>query len=251
MAKMRVLVLGQILSRLSGISSMVWMNLRLKLNWSNYQMHRVMGHRCNGAHGRRPGAELWGDGKNFAHKNFWMTFFNDKIFIFTQKISDDLSLVIDQIFEIFPVFTVCEMWYMTHICHGPFFSKKSLFQKKFLDDTFFLLSSYFRTHPTTLFLKILGGRMHLPPPTSNFWGKVPPKSPPMLPNSKHLLFILEKWQPSIKLWYFFRLLKGNVYSRTIRSIVTALKPSAFFIQSMYCHWFNCKKKYLSDTYLYG
>src|SRR6218665_1066665 len=44
----------------------------------------------------------------------------------------------------------------------------------------FSLFSYFRAHPTTLLLKILGGRMHGPSPTSNFGGTVPP-SPPRFP----------------------------------------------------------------------
>ena len=67
---------------------------------------------------------------------------------------------------------------------GPFFTRKPLFQnKKFLDDTFFLLSSYFHTHPITitLLLQILGdgymGRANL-----KFWGDrlpSPLKSPPM------------------------------------------------------------------------
>src|SRR6218665_376129 len=47
-------------------------------------------------------------------------------------------------------------------------------------NTFFLLFSYFRAYPTTLLLKILGGRMHGPPPSSNFGGTVPP-SPPRFP----------------------------------------------------------------------
>jgi len=46
------------------------------------------------------------------------------------------------------------------------------------------LTSYFRTHPITLLLEILGGRMHGPSPHLNlFLGRlsppVPPKSPPM------------------------------------------------------------------------
>src|SRR6218665_2023991 len=44
----------------------------------------------------------------------------------------------------------------------------------------FSLCSYFHAHPTTLLLKILGGPMHGPSPTSNFWGDRPP-SPPRSP----------------------------------------------------------------------
>src|SRR6218665_1441311 len=46
----------------------------------------------------------------------------------------------------------------------------------------FSLCSYFHAHPTTLLLKILGGPMHGPSPTSNFGGTVPqshPRSPPL------------------------------------------------------------------------
>src|SRR6218665_3021760 len=46
----------------------------------------------------------------------------------------------------------------------------------------FLLFSYFRTHPTTLLLKILGGRMHGPSPHLKLWGGPPPRFPP-LPSS--------------------------------------------------------------------
>src|SRR6218665_2050944 len=41
-----------------------------------------------------------------------------------------------------------------------------------------LLFSYFRAHPTTPLLKIWGGRMHGPSPTSNFFGG-PSPSPPL------------------------------------------------------------------------
>src|SRR6218665_254048 len=38
----------------------------------------------------------------------------------------------------------------------------------------FLLFSYFRAHPKTLLLKILGGRMHGSSPHLKLWGTVPP-----------------------------------------------------------------------------
>src|SRR6218665_3701872 len=63
-----------------------------------------------------------------------------------------------------------------------FFTKKPLFQNKnLLHETFFLLSSYFHTHPITQLLEILGGRMH-GRPHLNFGRNlppVPPKSQPM------------------------------------------------------------------------
>src|SRR6218665_1189136 len=67
------------------------------------------------------------------------------------------------------------MSYMTRI--WPFSHKKNhYFRKEFLYDTF-LLCSYFRAHPTTLLLKILGGRMYGPSPPQ-FLG-VPSPSPPL------------------------------------------------------------------------
>src|SRR6218665_896342 len=70
-----------------------------------------------------------------------MTFFSEKISILAAKISDDLFLVIDQVFRIFPLF---------------------------------LLFSYFCAHPTTLLLKILGGRMHGSPSPPQTLGDRPP-----------------------------------------------------------------------------
>src|SRR6218665_2720932 len=54
-------------------------------------------------------------------------------------------------------------------------------RKEFLYDTFFLLCSYFRAHPATLLLKILGGRMHGPSPHLKFWGDRPPVPLGLLP----------------------------------------------------------------------
>ena len=48
--------------------------------------------------------------------------------------------------------------------------------------THFLICSCFRAHPTTLLLKILGGQMYGPSPTSHFGWNVPPvphRSPPL------------------------------------------------------------------------
>src|SRR6218665_3594904 len=94
-----------------------------------------------------------------------MTFFSEKNSIFTAKISDDLFLVVDQVFWIFPFFSVSfAMSYMTLSSQ-----EQPLFLKKFLYDTF-LLCSYFRAHPTTLLLKILGDECMGRPPTSNYLG---------------------------------------------------------------------------------
>src|SRR6218665_697728 len=44
------------------------------------------------------------------------------------------------------------------------FFTKNLYFRKIPPLHLFLVSSYFATHPTTLLLEILGGRMHWPPP---------------------------------------------------------------------------------------
>src|SRR6218665_2217615 len=61
---------------------------------------------------------------------------------------------------------------------SPFPHKKNhYFRKEFLYDSFFLICSYFRAHPTTLLLKILGDGCMGRSLTSNFGGDRPPVSP--------------------------------------------------------------------------
>jgi len=96
-------------------------------------------------------------------------------------ISDDyfLFLVIDRIFSFFPVFTVCDIWYITYM--ALFLMKNLYFRTNNFFMIIFLLSSYFHMHPITLLLEILGGRMHglSPPQILGDRLPVPPKSPPM------------------------------------------------------------------------
>src|SRR6218665_1166411 len=77
---------------------------------------------------------------------------------FAANISDDPFLVIDQVFRIFPLFSlIFRIFTLLDIVHSPFLTRK----------TPFLLFSYFRAHPTTLLLKIFGGGgecMGRPPP---------------------------------------------------------------------------------------
>src|SRR6218665_1942131 len=62
-----------------------------------------------------------------------------------------------------------EMRYITY--NDPFFTRKtSISEQKNSLMTPFLFSFYFHTHPITLLLEILGGRMHRPSPTFNFEG---------------------------------------------------------------------------------
>src|SRR6218665_1262750 len=60
--------------------------------------------------------------------------------------------------------------------HDPFFTRKNTISKKNSLTTPFLYSvrTFARIRPTTLLLKILGGRMHGPSLISNFGGTVPP-----------------------------------------------------------------------------
>ena len=103
---------------------------------------------------------LGGTEQNFADQD---DVFSEKISIFAAKISDDLFLVIDQVFSNFRIFILLDV-----VLHDPSYITLSSQEKPF-----FLLFSYFRAHPTTLLLKILGGRMHGPSPTSNFGGPSP------------------------------------------------------------------------------
>src|SRR6218665_1918147 len=118
---------------------------------------------------------VWGDAKKFSRTIL------ETISIFTPKNSDDLFLVIDQVFLILTVsfkrFSVSLLYQMSYITLSS--QQKALFQlKKFLVDTYFLLSSSFRARPTTLglLLKILGDQcMGRPPP--QIFGE-PSPSPP-------------------------------------------------------------------------
>src|SRR6218665_437453 len=94
-----------------------------------------------------------------------MTFFS----IFTAKISDDL-------FPIFPFSSqISRIFAMLNVLYDPFLIRKTTISENnsFLTPffTLFLLS---RASDNTILLKILGGRMHGPSPTSNFGGTVPP-----------------------------------------------------------------------------
>src|SRR6218665_3402375 len=100
-----------------------------------------------------------------------MTFFPEKISIFTPKISYDLFLVIDQILRFFTV--------LNHVYNLFFTRKTTISEKNSLIRPFFTLFLLTRASDNTTFLNI-GGPMHGPTPTSNFWGDRPP-SPPRSP----------------------------------------------------------------------
>src|SRR6218665_3528222 len=105
-------------------------------------------------------------------------FLND---VFFRKISDDLFLVIAQVFLIFPFFSqIFPFFTMLNVVYDPFLTRKATISEKNSFMTPFLLCSYFPAHPTTLLLKILGdGCMGSPPP--QIWGTVPVPPPQVSP----------------------------------------------------------------------
>jgi len=126
-------------------------------NWNDMKCNR-----------RRLAAEFGG------RKNFWMTFFCKKISFQRLKFLMTAFSQRPYFLMILPLFTVFNLIYNIY---GSFLYEKPLFRKKvqkFLHDTFLKLSSYFHTHPITLLLEILGGRMHGPSSHLKFlWGTVP------------------------------------------------------------------------------
>ena len=107
----------------------------------------------------------------------WCRIFPEKMSIFTSKNSDDLFLVIYQVFLILTLsFQNLCVFIVSNVIYDPFFTTKSpLSKKKFLDDTYCFLFSSFRAHLTTLLLKILGDQcMGRPPPQI---GGTVPQSP--------------------------------------------------------------------------
>ena len=89
---------------------------------------------------RRPGAEFGGDGKIFRGPRFLNDISFGKKFhnsVFRAKITDDLFLVTDQVFRIFPFFfQIFRILTMLNVVYDPFLTRKAPF----------LLCSYFRTH---------------------------------------------------------------------------------------------------------
>src|SRR6218665_1145677 len=98
-----------------------------------------------------------------------MTFFPEKISLFRHKISDDFFLVIDQVFQIFSVFTVL------NVVYEPFFTRTTTISEKNSLTTPFLLCSYtFARIRQHYFSKYCGYGCMGRPPTSNLRGTVPP-----------------------------------------------------------------------------
>src|SRR6218665_37667 len=109
-----------------------------------------------------------------------MIFFAKKISIFSPKISDDLFLVIDQVFQIL------RFLYCIKCRIRPFLHKKShYFRKEFLDNTYFFYSvRTFTRIRQQYFSNYWGGTDTWAVPHLNFLGGL---SPPVLPRSPPLV----------------------------------------------------------------
>src|SRR6218665_1143217 len=109
-----------------------------------------------------------------------MTFFSP---IFMAKISDDLSLIIDQVFRIFPFFyLIFRIFTMLNVVYDPFLTRKSPFFYSFHTFTY-IGQHYF----------------------SKYWGDVPPvppRSPPLRPlaNSATMSTLTILWPSSLSLF---------------------------------------------------
>ena len=140
----------------------------------------------------RLGAEFGGTEKNFADQNFWMTSFRKKFqisgwkFLMTFFSHRPYLLCFPCLYRVMIcLFTVSNLIYTIY---APFFMRKTSILQKNSFLTPFLLNTYFHTHPITLLLQILGGRIHGPSPPQILGGPSPspPKSPP-----KSRIFVIQ------------------------------------------------------------
>ena len=114
-----------------------------------------------------------GDGKFFRGPRFLNEVFFGKISIFIAKISDDLFLVIDQVFRIFPFFSqIFRIFTMLNVIYDPFLKRKTTISgKNSFMSPFFTLFELSRASDNTASKNIVGwGRMHGPFPHLKFLG---------------------------------------------------------------------------------
>src|SRR6218665_4005978 len=105
-----------------------------------------------------------------------MTLFPEKIPIFEPKISDDLFLVIDQVFQILRFFTVL------NVVYDPFFTRETtISEKNSLIRPVFTLFVLSRASDNTTSLNIGGTNAWAVPPPQILGGPSPspPRSPPL------------------------------------------------------------------------
>ena len=126
---------------------------------------------------------VWGDGQIFRGPRFLNDVFSEKISIFTAKISDDLLLVIDLVFRIFPFFSqISRIFTVLNVVYDPFLTRKTTISEK---NSFMTPFARMRQH---YFSKYWGDGCMGRPSTSNFGGTVPPVSP-MSPPVQCLQFL--------------------------------------------------------------
>src|SRR6218665_3561998 len=121
---------------------------------------------------------VWGDRKIFRGPRFPNDVFLEKIYIiFTAKISDDLFLVIDQVFRSFPFFSqISRLFYYTK-CRLPHTRTTTISQKNSFMTPFLLCSYTFARIRQHYFSKYWGDGCTGRPPSSNVWGDRPLQSP--------------------------------------------------------------------------
>ena len=160
---------------------------------------------------RRPGAEFGGTEKFSWTKISEWRFFRKNISIFTAKISDDLFLVIDQIFRIFPFFSqIFRIFTMLNAVYDPFLTPSF---------TLFMLSR--ASDNTSLLLKVLGERMHGPSLPPQILGDHPPV--PSGARANALAVIAPPWLPPWQ-WKVV-IIKLNIKVSKIPWLMTCLCPA--------------------------
>src|SRR6218665_3266770 len=103
-----------------------------------------------------------------------MTFCSEKNSIFSAQFSDDLFLVIDQVFGFplsFPEFSAS--FAMFNVAYDPFLTRTTAISEKFLCDTFYSALAFARIRQH-YFSKYWEHGCIGRPPTSNILGAVPP-----------------------------------------------------------------------------
>src|SRR6218665_2275283 len=121
---------------------------------------------------------VWGDGKIFRGSSFLNDVFSEKISIFTAKNSDDLYLVIDQIFLIFPYFfQIFHIFTVLNVVYDPLLTRKTTISEiNSLMRPFFDSVRAFARIRQHYFSKYWGdGYMDRPPP--HIFGGPSPQSP--------------------------------------------------------------------------
>src|SRR6218665_2406807 len=111
-------------------------------------------------------------------QKFLNELFPEKISILTPKNSDDLFLVIDQVYLLLTIsFQILCIFIVSNVVYDPFFTTKSpLSTKNSLTTRIFYSVQAFAPIPEHYFSNYWGP-MHGPSPTSNFLGGPSPQSP--------------------------------------------------------------------------